>query len=41
MGRKSLTVRDKIERSKIKVNPRYSARIEEMLELCKSGGRVS
>lgn len=36
MERKSLTVREKIAKSKIKVNPRYSAKTDEMIELCKS-----
>lgn len=35
MAKKTLTVKEKIEKSKIKVNPRYSAKSNEMLELCK------
>lgn len=36
MARKVLTVKEKIERSKIKVNWRYSATVKEIVELCKS-----
>lgn len=35
MSRKTLTVREKIAKSKIKVNPRYSATSGEIFELCK------
>lgn len=33
---RTLTIREKIEKSKIKVNPRYSAKLGEMFDLCKS-----
>ena len=36
MERKSLTIKEKIEKAKIKVNPRYSAKTDEMIELCNS-----
>lgn len=36
MARKTLTVREKIEKSKIKINPRYSATLGELYELCGS-----
>ncbi|GEM_PF-6167721 len=36
MERKKLTVREKIEKSKIKVNPRYGAQLDDMFELSRS-----
>lgn len=36
MERKSLTIKEKIEKSKIGVNPHYSAKSSEMLDLYKS-----
>lgn len=35
MARKSLTVREKIEKSKIKVNPRYYMETAQVIDLCK------
>ena len=37
MARQLKSVKEKVETSKIKVNPRYDANCAEMLELCKYG----
>lgn len=37
MARKLKSVKEKVETSKIKVNPRYDANIVEILELCRGG----
>lgn len=40
MERKTLTVKEKIAKSKIKLNPRYSAKTNEIFELCKSDSTI-